>query len=553
MSTTALPKLKTLVAMQLQDKIDTSFTKSKRGWIFKIVFAVVKPVVVTALFWFVFYLCNMLSVFSFSGVLPDTLISTLFTVVQLMSVITCTVGLTRALYLTSDNKVLLTLPVSPESIFFSKLILYYIFEVKKNALLTLPMFVAYGIVNGAIWYYYPWVLVCFVLVSLLPVAIGAVLSIPALYAATFVKNFKWLQAVLATIAIAAVTVFLFWLVNQLPQNIDLIGQWGNISAAINGFLDDFAKNWFVPYYYVTLMMVGGSARISATLFGGDTFVILAAFLATMAAFLVVAYFVARPLFVSMASKQFEFGTSATKPCANQKHTVAASAFSESAKMSFRSSRFVLELVVQLVLPALLVFFQSKLYAAMNTSYSGAIMTRCFSVLVLAVTTLSFNNQYASVYSREGNARNILKTRPIKPVYTLLSRVYIRAIASTLSVIMASVAYAMQSQIGFAAAALIAVAVSALSLAHLLWSAEMDLMNSQADQYDTVGLEFDNPNERKASIVGFICSLLLVGLLYLFTDGGLTVSLVKCALVCFAFLGARIYLFLTRAKLYFVEK
>lgn len=545
-------KLKTLVCMQLRDKLDLSFAKSIRSLIIKIALAVLKLVVITALFFGLFYFSNLLSVFSFSGVLPDTVVNLLFTAIQLMSIVTCTVGLTQALYLTQDNKVLLTLPVKSSDVFFSKLLLYYIFELKKNLTLTLPIFIAYGIVCNAVWYYYFWMLVCFVFVSLLPVAIGAALSIPSLYIAAFVKNYRWLQAVLATIAATGITLLLFWIVGQLPENIDLVGQWGSISASIQKFLKDVASV-FRPYYLLTLMIVGGSLRISSQLFGGDTFVSLGVLVGVLAVLLTFSYFVVKPLFLKMASKEFEFGTAKRKNAKNICHTVAASAFDEAAKINLRSSRYLLGMVVQLVLPALMVYFQSRLYAAMNTSYSGAIMTQCFSVLIIAVAAVSFNNRYASVYSREGNARNILKTRPINPIFTLLSRIYIRAAVATVSVIAAAIVYSVESGLSAINCILTSFMLVALVLAHLLWAAESDLMNSQAEQYDTVGLEFDNPNERKAGVTGFLCAVILVGAMYLFTDRGVTTSLIKCSVIAAAFLAARFYLFTTRAKLYFIEK
>ena len=75
--------------MQLKDKLDLSFVKSKRGLIFKIVLSVVKLVAVTAVFYLLFFVCNMLGVFYPSGYIPDTVANVLFTV-------TCIVGLTQA-------------------------------------------------------------------------------------------------------------------------------------------------------------------------------------------------------------------------------------------------------------------------------------------------------------------------------------------------------------------------------------------------------------------------------------------------------------------------
>ena len=146
--------LKTLVLMQLKDKLDMSFVKSKRSLIIKIVLSVVKLVAVTAVFYLLFFVCNLLGVFYPRGYIPDTVANVLFTVMQVMSIITCTVGITQALYMTADNRVLLTLPASSATVFFSKLILYYVFELKRNVTFTLPMFIAYGMVNFLLCVYF---------------------------------------------------------------------------------------------------------------------------------------------------------------------------------------------------------------------------------------------------------------------------------------------------------------------------------------------------------------------------------------------------------------
>ena len=153
---TYLRDLKTLVMMQLKDKLDLSFVRSVRSTVIKATLSVLKLAVAVVAFYLVFFVSKLLSVFRPFGYVPDTVVNLIFSLIQLMSVVTCTVGLAKTLYMTADNKVLLTLPVSGTCVYMSKLILYYIFELKKNISLTLPLFVAYGLSNDAVWYYYPW-------------------------------------------------------------------------------------------------------------------------------------------------------------------------------------------------------------------------------------------------------------------------------------------------------------------------------------------------------------------------------------------------------------
>lgn len=543
--------LKTLVMMQLKDKLDLSFVKSKRGLIFKIVLSVVKLVAVTAVFYLLFFVCNMLGVFYPSGYIPDTVANVLFTVMQLMSVVTCIVGLTQALYMTADNRVLLTLPASSATVFFSKLILYYVFELKRNVTFTLPMFIAYGMINGAVWYYYLWLIFCFAFISMIPVVIGALVSIPALFVATFVKQFKWLQLSLMFVSSGLVVWGIVALIGVIPPNINIMGTWGSLFLSIQRFLNGFAKALY-PFYCLTLMIVGGTLRIGSKLFAGDTFAYFGVMLACLAVALGLAYLLAKPLFIRMAARQFEFEKMVVPPQKNKVFNKKLSPVLETLQMNVRSGRYVLSAIVQLALPAIAILLLNKLYASMNTNYTGEVMTKTFNLLVMLVITVAFNNEYATVYSKEANARNIIKTRPQNPIYTLLGRIAPRIaiiVLSTFAVVITAVSVSSSDKGELVMMGLVTLFVA---VAHLLWCAEMDVMHSYADQYATVGVQFDSPNERNATIVGFLLSAFFAFAYYFLSDRGTTSSIVKGIIIAAVFLAARIYLYVTRIKHYFVE-
>ena len=543
--------LKTLVLMQLKDKLDLSFVKSKRSLLFKSVLSVVKLVAVTAIFYLRFVVCNLLGVFYPTGCIPDTVANVLFTVMQIMSIITCIVGITQALYMTADNRVLLTLPASSATVFFSKLILYYIFELKRNLTFTLPMFIAYGMINGAVWYYYLWLIFCFVFISMIPVVISALVSIPALFVATFVKQFKWLQLTLMLIASGLVIWAFVAVIGVIPENINIMGTWGSLFVSIQQFLNKFAQVMY-PFYCLTLMVVGGTLRISSKLFMGDTFAYFGVMLACLAVLIALSYLLAKPLFIKMASRQFEFEKLTVAPKKNRQFNKKFSPIVETLQMNIRSGRYVLSAIIQLALPAIAILLLNKLYASMNTNYSGEVMTKAFNLLVMLVITLSFNNEYATVYSKEANARNIVKTRPQNPIYTLMGRIVPRMVVILLSTLAVTVTVLCVSGSDKGELVMMGIVTLFVSEAHLLWCAEMDVMHSYADQYATVGVQFDSPNERNATIIGFLLSAFFAFAYYFLSDRGTQSSLVKGILIATALLAARIYLYIIRIKHYFVE-
>lgn len=544
--------LKTLVAMQLKDKIDLSFVKSPRKTLFKAASALLRFLLSGGAFFLFFYLASLLKLFSFTGLIPTTLMTALFTLTFVLAVITCTAGLTQSLYLAEDNRILMTLPVKADTVFLSKLVLYVIFELKKNLLLLLPMYAAYGIVMSAVWYYYLWLLPCFFFVSLLPVAIAAVLSIPSLFAVNFVKRHKWLQLAL----IVATTAFVGWafisLIGIMPENINIAGQWSSISKKVQLALADFAAA-VLPLDKINLMFVGGTTAIHSQLITLDTLWGALITLGTTAVCLGLAYVCARPLFFSMASKQFEYEKDAVSSRKNKVRPRGVSPFVYEPLREIRSSRFVIRQMCGLLVLPIAIFLLNKTYAAMNTRLTGQYMTVGFSLLVSLLIVTSGNVEYSAILSVDGAARPISKTQPIIPQVSVVARLVIRLAVMIASVIASCCLWQSVAKLSAADTALLAMLILFVGVAHLMMAVESDVMNPQNEQYATVGGTLDNPNERNSTVFGFLMSFLTAFLTYFIMGEGQTTAILKMMLVALAFLAFRTYLLFTRIRLYYAEK
>lgn len=544
--------LKVLVMMQLKDKMDLSYLKSPRKTLFKVSAMLGQILLSGVAFYLLFFLSSKLKIFSIYGKVPYSLITALFTLIFGLSLIACTVGLTRTLYLAADNRVLLTLPAPSNLVFFSKFVLYYIFELKKNLMILLPMYVAYGIVCAASWYYYFWLIICYFIISLLPVAISAVLSIPALFASNVIRRHKWLQATLIVVATGLVGWGLFALIGRLPANINLTGRWRVISDNLVKGLNSFAKSVW-PLNEINLMSVGSKVSPCVKVFTLDTVWGLLVSIGTVGVCIGLTILLARPLFFKMASSQFEFEKRTLAPKKNRVRSKRITSLVYETLRSVRSSRFVLKQIVSLLLLPVVVFLLNKIYAAMNTALTGQYMTIGFSLLICLVIVTSDNVSYASVYSVDGAARPIAKTQPVNPKLSLIVRLVPRAVMISVSTIAAVCFW--RSVAGFSAydAAMFAFIIIFVGWAHLLWSAEMDIMNPQHDQYATVGMTLDNPNERNSTILAFLISVLVAFVTYFLLSEGQSKAVTKIVLVAAVFLAARAYLYFTRISLYYAEK
>ena len=120
--------LNVLVMMQLKDKLDLSFLRNKKDSIFKIVFAIIKFLIITGAIYLGFYLLSYLRLTSLNVGINTNFFALVFSIMFVVGLVACTFGLTDWLYLARDNQVLLTMPVNRTTVFLSKWIVYYIYE-----------------------------------------------------------------------------------------------------------------------------------------------------------------------------------------------------------------------------------------------------------------------------------------------------------------------------------------------------------------------------------------------------------------------------------------
>ena len=212
--------LKTLTAMQLKEKIDFSYLNSWKKTLFKVVWLLVEIVAITFICRTVFIYVRALGLFSLIGEVPTTVMNVIFTFMILLSIISSTAGLVKSLYFSRDNSVLLTLPTTPSMVFLSKLAVYYVYELKKTFMFTIPMFIGYAIAHSYPIYFYFWLLFLFLFISALPVIIAALLSIPCMFVYQWIRKIKAIQYALYAVLTGVAIFLVLKLINALPENID---------------------------------------------------------------------------------------------------------------------------------------------------------------------------------------------------------------------------------------------------------------------------------------------------------------------------------------------
>ena len=471
----------------------------------------------------------------------------------LLSLVTDTLGLMKSLYFSKDNTVLLTFPATPSLVFFSKLATYYIYELRKSFMFTIPMFIAYGITKGYSLFYYPWLILMFLFISVIPVLLAALLSIPSMFAYVFLNRVKILQYLLYTVIVGGAILLLWYLIGLVPENINFVETWGDTYWEIQAMLTSYT-NTFAPIYAFTELIVGKTVGLSNIIFHSDTLKTLLILLAISVAMLALCFLCSKPLFCRMASTPFEFKKkNSIKEKKNKKHSPFVSAIKKEFTVGLRSNSFIKLGGVLVVAMPMAIYLLNKLYSAMNTRFLGTQMTICFNIVIMLLILLMTNIDIASVYSRDGTSSYLNKVQPAPYSILLYSKLFFPMIIALIGIIFTINIFAIESSLKILDAVMIGIMIYGIYVAHLFSSAESDIMNPQYEQYATFNEQTSNPNESSSGISGLIISAVVFIIALFLSSRSDPTTWIKLAAVAIVFAAFKVFTFVSKIKAFYKEK
>ncbi len=547
-----------LVKMQLKEQLNFKRLDVENVSVFHIIASIVGSVLKFAL---IVALCvafllvsKLLGLFSLANrPVPSTVISLVFSFMMVASIISCVVGLTKSMYYARDNAVLLTLPCTPTQVYLSKLVIFFIFEIKRNFSFTIPLFIAYYATHSYGVGTYFWMLFCMCWISLFTVAIGALLSIPAMWIANFFRQRKWLQIASLALTVSAGIALIFYGVSIIPENIDLLATWETIYWDIQGVLNDYAAK-FSALYDITLMLLGETKALVTVFPFGRTIARLAILAGATVALLALGMLLVRPLFYKMASTPFEYLKKQIKPKKNKLRTRRwTSVYHEFLKVFKSSDRLFQNFGILVSIP-FLTFLLNKIFHAMKTRDVGDYMTVAFNVLIILLIALNSNCYASSLFSKEGRSSYLIKTQPSKYPILILAKLLPNTAFVCTSLFATFIVLAVSLPIAPIDSLMLMLSIGMIYLAHMLYSAELDLMNPQLELYSTVGSSESNPNEIRSTLLAFLISFLAAGLTYfLLWEGAEFRVYDKFLIVAAVALVYRVKIFFAKLRLYYKEK
>ena len=551
-----MKNLITLVMMQLKEKLNLKKARPDGNKLFNAVVAVLGEVlkfaIITAMCGVVLFFVDFLGLFSLTGGVPATVMSILFSVMLLLSVFSCTLGLTKAMYFSRDNAILLTLPCKPLQVYLSKFIIFFIFEVKKNFSFVVPLFFAYFITQGYPWFFYPWLVFCYLFISLLTVSIGALLSIPGMWISNVFRQHRYLQIGTIMITVATAIFALFYAISLIPPHIDLRADWPKIFWAIQGVLSAYVTK-LTPLYNLTRIMLGDIQNFVHVLPFGPTVLRLLVVIGITGVLFVLGLLIVQPLFYKMASTPFEYLKKAVKPKQNKKLNRKFSPIYNELLKAFKDSGRMFSNVAIMISTPILIFFLNKVFFAMNTKQFGDYLVTAFNILIILLITLNANTYASSIFSRDGRSAYLIKVQPTNPALLLASKLLPNTLFCIVSFAITFVIMLVSTNLSSTDSLLLILSIFFIYIAHLMFCAQSDIMNPQTEIYATMGEHENDPNEAKATVTAFLISFVVAVVTLLLLNEGRGMVFEKLCLVGLALCVYEIWLFFSKIKLYYKEK
>lgn len=459
---------------------------------------------------------------------------------QIVTLLSCVGSMMSILYTSKDNTMLLAFPCTYGEIFLSRIVVYTIEELKKSAYFLVPILIAFGLQVGGVAYWTMLIPMWFML-CLFPVLIGALFSIPLIYAKRFLEKHVGVYIVLIALFVAGLFIGVTILLKGLPEPLRLIAVYGEFMKNLEG--------WFVVVDRYSLWY----SFIGSAMYGEAVYWTLPATLGVFAAFAVGCFLLARPFYFKAVSSTVEAGrTKKHKQRHHKYNNLFLTFFRKELKLFFRNSQSVTSSVTTMLLFPLISYIFNVILLVINKNLLGDFMSIAFNVMI-TLSVLSANNaQVAAAISSEGNEFAVLKTAPSNTSVICWAKIAVTSVVNVVTLATTLIMLTFTTQIGAGDLALMALLILIVTTGHIFWSFQLDINNPRILDYAQKGNNVvNNVNVGKAILIGFIAATLIGVLsLLLLMDASKWSGWVRLFAIAIAFLVARFYLLRRNIKVYF---
>lgn len=536
-----------LVSMQLKDKWNFSFKGNKKAAIFKIITYIVIFAALCAFAWFVMYIAAVkLQIFSSSSI-PISAMVVILTIVTIFEFLAVLIELTKNLYFAKDNAVLITYPVKANTLFLSKLVVYFFDGVKKGFVLFVPILVGFGIIKSFPFYYYLWIVLWVVVYIAVITLICGFLSLPSYYIMRFLRKYRIVKILLSVVVLGLLVWLCLVILKAIPNNINIIREYEKFSKALNDFLNSFSKNNPIMVA-VTGLFCGTKNGLVSSVMCEYSWIVPLCFLGIGIVFVFINLYVSKPFYIRMISNVGNYKPHSLK---NKKNIKSPNSFLSILRYetlrNFRDEKIIISSLIFICVTPLIMILINKFYCSFNVDAMGVRLIITFNYLFLTLLATAHNFTSSYIFSKDGPSWNINKSIPVNPQISLTLRLSYNFVISLLIIIPGAIVFASYQQASPTDTTLLIFSILFLTTFHSFLSASFDFMHSSTKTIADIGSEYIEKHVTVSMIyslfISVITSALIFGLTFLSTPN----VFLRIAIASFCLMALEIWLFLKRIR------
>lgn len=491
-------KILNLLKLQIDNKTDLLKARSPKKMIVSLVKVFILLTLITVGLMLVF------SRFYMVGIRVNTeFLAVILLVMQTISLIFAVGHIINTLYLSKDNEMLICLPVTPNQLFVSKILLIYLKELAVNAMISIPLFItlgSYGLNIGASLYCS--IPLLLLLLPIFPIVLASFISIPVMGIIRFLKK----HVVVSIFVILGLVAAILWgyisLIGNLAGSFDIANKQVETVASINNAIGAIGKH-IVIYYQVASAMVQFSQWYWYPLF-----LLLCAGLSALTILIL------KSVYFKMSMSALEKTVRpAKKEKKFKKSSALVSLIKKEAACIFRSSTDVFEYFLFTLLMPFIVFSYDKLLMTITVNQAGTNMIAGSHVMVVAILAMLSNIVSASAISRDGGNFYTSKIIPVNYYTQIFAKLIFNAIFTIGALIVTAIVSLIFTDYPLWQLGLGTIAISLASIGHIAWSIDMDIKNPsanlQGDEQSSITSKSTPKSLLWGLIIGFILGMVVI--------------------------------------------
>ena len=415
---------------------------------------------------------------------------------QIVSLIFGVGSVITNLYLSKDNELLMGLPITPNQLFMSKILMIYFHELSITSTIAIPLFLSLGIFGNMGLSFFLCIPIYIIILPLLPIVVASFLSIPVMMVLKFLKKHMYLSVGLLLAAVATILALYVGLLGKIAGGFDIASKQIETINQIEAVVAKVGASIPLFLYYKL-----GLAMSTFDSWGW----IFIYFVGCQAVMILTVLFI-RPLYFKIAMSNLEntFKIDAKKEYIERKPFV--SLLLKEIKCVFRSPGNVFEYFLFTLLMPFIVLSYDKLLLTISVNTAGQNMIAGSHLMIVAILAMLSNIISASSISRDGGNFYISKIVPVN-YYTQIGAKFVFNAIFTIGAIFITmcISFIYQNAIQVILGSL---AVMFAAIGHIAMSLDMDIktpiLNYQGNE-DNSAMQ---KNTIKSTIVGLIIGIIM---------------------------------------------